>query len=95
VLYRIQGERVRDEREFHEEIARLLDLGPHYGKNLDALWDRLSADVERPVMLVWSNAAMSQEHMGSAFDAVVAVLRRVESQDAEENLVQRFTLQLC
>ncbi|EOG8017508.1 barstar family protein [Enterobacter ludwigii] len=26
-----------------------LDFVPYYGRNLDALWDRLSTDVERPV----------------------------------------------
>ncbi|MCK6885045.1 barstar family protein [Enterobacter roggenkampii] len=30
-------------------MSASLDFGPYYGRNLDALWDRLSTDVERPV----------------------------------------------
>lgn len=87
----IDGERIHTEQDFHMEIGRVLELGPHYGRNLDALWDRLSTDIERPLTLVWKNAAVSRQHMGEPFDAIVAVLRRVEAQDEHWKLAERFS----
>ncbi|WP_436534858.1 barstar family protein [Actinoplanes sp. HUAS TT8] len=91
----IDGHRIRSEADFHRQAASLLDFGPYYGHNLDALWDRLSTDVPRPVHLVWSAADVSREAMGAtAFDRVERILRRTVEQDAGYNWVDRFTYQL-
>lgn len=90
----IEGARIQAARDFHEELERALELGPYYGRNLDALCDRLSTDVERPITLVWRDAAASQRQMGPEFGAIVAILRRVEEQDEEWGLSSRFKLTL-
>lgn len=93
---RLDGNRVRSERNFHREIAALLDFGPYYGANLDALWDRLSTDVPRPVHLVWAAAEMSRAAMGRpAFDRIEHVLRRTVEQDAAFGWTDRFTYELA
>ncbi|MFC0032531.1 barstar family protein [Micromonospora chaiyaphumensis] len=89
----LDGRRVRSEAEFHVEIARLLDFGPYYGKNLDALWDRVSFDVERPVRLVWTHAGVSRKAMGKGdFERIVAILRRAEERDRRRDDDERFEL---
>jgi ribonuclease inhibitor len=88
------GEAILSEGDFHDALAEALDLTGYYGGNLSALWDVLSTDVERPVRLVWENSAVSQAAMGSGFDRLVDVLRRVEKQDTEWNLPNRFELVL-
>ena len=40
--YVIDGERMPDRAAAHAELARALHLPPHYGANLDALWDEIS-----------------------------------------------------
>jgi ribonuclease inhibitor len=90
----IEGEQICSLEDFHVAISRVLGFGPYYGKNLGALWDRLSSDVEHPVTLIWKNASASKQHMGEAFDAGVAVLKRVEAQDADWKFADRFTLVL-
>ena len=40
--YTIHGARMTDREEAHIEIAQALQLPPHYGKNLDALYDCLT-----------------------------------------------------
>lgn len=38
----IDGSRMLDRDSAHAELARALGFGPHYGGNLDALWDEVS-----------------------------------------------------
>ncbi|EKY3120947.1 barstar family protein, partial [Cronobacter turicensis] len=49
----LDGKKIENESEFHSVMSDLLNFGPYYGRNLDALWDRLSTDVERPVKIIW------------------------------------------
>ncbi|MDR2688174.1 MAG: barstar family protein [Azoarcus sp.] len=34
-----------------------MDVRQHHGRNLDALWDLLSASIERPIHLIWFDSA--------------------------------------
>lgn len=88
----LDGRAIRTARDFHNALAQELDLEPYYGKNLDALWDVLSASVERPLALVWLDAQSSRAAMGEGFDAIVEVLRRVEEQDRRLGWTERFEL---
>ncbi|MFJ6167336.1 barstar family protein [Micromonospora orduensis] len=91
----LDGRQIRSTADFHAEIARLLDFGPYYGKNLDALWDRVSFDVERPVRLVWNHAQVSRKAMGKdRFDEIVAILRRAEEHDRNRGEAERFELSI-
>ncbi|MDO5323598.1 MAG: barstar family protein [Clostridia bacterium] len=40
--YIIDGMNMTDRAAAHAELARALNLLPHYGANLDALWDEVS-----------------------------------------------------
>jgi ribonuclease inhibitor len=93
-LVELDGGRIRSERDFHEQLSSKLDFGPYYGRNLDALWDRLSADVERPVKLVWKDAEVSRRALGAVFDRIVGILKRVEEQDRAWGLQERFEFEL-
>ncbi len=90
----IDGARIYSESDFHREISSLLEFGEYYGQNLDALWDRLSTDVERPLTLVWKNSAMSKTQLGDAFDRIVNVLQRVKNQDEVWGLADHFDFRL-
>lgn len=94
MIIEIDGEAIQSEADFHYALGESLDLSSYYGRNLDALWDVLSTDVERPIRIEWKNAAASKAVMGECFDRLVNVLRRVESQDVEWNLPERFELVL-
>jgi ribonuclease inhibitor len=74
-------------------LSRQLDFGPYYGRNLDALWDRLSADVERPVELVWENSDISRILLGAeAFEKIKSLLIKVMDQDESFGLDEKFTV---
>lgn len=63
----ISGDLIVSERDFHSQLAKALGVQAYYGHNLDALWDLLSAGVERPVNLVWCNSSISKMRLGETF----------------------------
>ena len=86
----IDGASVRSEADFHAVLVEKLGLPSHYGRNLDAMWDVLSTDVERPLVLVWKNSKLSSDALGGKFAQIVGILARVKAQDAAWNLPERF-----
>jgi ribonuclease inhibitor len=52
----------------------------HFGRNLDALWDVLSTDVEGPFEIIWKHAKNSKKFMGKDFDRAVKLLQELEKE---------------
>lgn len=69
----LDGKKIENESEFHSVMSDLLNFGPYYGRNLDALWDRLSTDVERPVKIIWLNSDLSRNNLGYSFDQIIKI----------------------
>ncbi|MGW7454267.1 barstar family protein [Streptomyces sp. NPDC054787] len=89
----IDGAVIRSERDLHEFLAGALDFGPYYGANLSALWDRLTADVERPVQIVWKESELSRRVLGETeFEKIRDLLLRVQSQDESFGWSDRFSV---
>ncbi|ELY5851488.1 barstar family protein, partial [Cronobacter turicensis] len=77
----LDGKKIENESEFHSVMSDLLNFGPYYGRNLDALWDRLSTDVERPVKIIWLNSDLSRNNLGYSFDQIIKIFERTRQQD--------------
>lgn len=90
----LDGACVLYEKEFHSIISLSLNFGPYYGKNLDALWDRLSTDIERPVKIIWLNSDLSRGGLGNYFDKIIEVFERVKLQDLNFNWEEKFDYEL-
>lgn len=76
----------------HRVLSEKLDFGPYYGANLAALWDRLTTDVERPVRLIWKDAASSRAALGEdLFAKIIKLFRDVEQQDRDFGRSEVFT----
>jgi len=75
----IEGAGLRSLAEAYRALAAALALPPHFGANLDALWESLSADMAGPVELVWNDAAASRKFLGADFERLVTVLREAEA----------------
>jgi ribonuclease inhibitor len=89
----IDGATILTESDLHDALADALNFGPYYGRNLDALWDRLSTDIERPVELTWRDSVTSRRAMGeTVFASVSELLIKVMRQDESLNLQDRFTV---
>lgn len=87
----LNGLEILTEQDFHRALAAAVGVREAYGCNLDALWDFLSASVERPLILIWNNHACSKSKMGDDFYKIVEILERVELQDEKFGWKDRFS----
>jgi len=91
----IPGDRILSPADLHRYLAAELDFGPYYGKNLSALWDRLTTDVERPVHIVWADAATSRRALGDEFfSQVVSLMRDAAHRENELARADKLTFEL-
>ena len=49
MIVEIDGSNIKTEADFQGAIAKAFSLSHYYGKSLNALWDVLTCDVERPI----------------------------------------------
>lgn len=70
MIIELDGEKISTEAEFHNHLAKLLNIENFYGYNLDALWDLLGTSVERPIKIIWKNSQISKQNMQKSFDDV-------------------------
>ncbi len=76
----LDGRSIRSLDDLYDRLASRLTLPEHFGRNLDALRDVLSADVEGPFEIVWKHAADSKRSMGKDFDRAVKLLLELEKE---------------
>ncbi|WP_442945514.1 barstar family protein [Nocardioides sp. CCNWLW239] len=89
----IEGDQIVDLDKLHRVLAEALDFGPYYGRNMSALWDRLTTDVERPVDLVWRHSEQSRLAIGDeAYGRIRSLLLEVEEMDLARPAGHRFTV---
>ncbi|ASN85570.1 barnase inhibitor [Pectobacterium versatile] len=86
----LDGSSIETESDFHKAMSDLLDFGPYYGRNLDALRDRLSNDVERPVKIIWMNSSYSKSCLGDCFNKIVQIFEQTKQQDIRFNWDEKF-----
>ena len=84
--YLIDGTNMRDRDSAHAELARAMKFPPHYGVNLDALWDEVSC-LRADVVLLHPAAMLN------ALGAYGCKLLQTLYEAAEENPDFHFTAQ--
>lgn len=86
----LDGKSIQTESVFHQIISEKLGFGDYYGRNIDALWDRLSTDTERPIKIIWLDSELSREYLGEYFDKIIDVFEKTKQQDVRFNLDEKF-----
>jgi ribonuclease inhibitor len=69
--------------QLHAELARCLDFPAHYGRNLDALYDCLSGEMELPVKLIWRHYDATQAKLGADVEKFLAVLDEFSGEEPD------------
>jgi ribonuclease inhibitor len=67
---------LQDEAALHDALAKGLRLPPHYGRNLDALWDCLMRDVKGTVAIELRHADKADARL----KRYIALLRKTSTQ---------------
>lgn len=73
-LKRCELRNIASVAQFYDELARQLPLPAHFGRNLDALWDVLTGDLEGPLEIVWVNAAAARALLGEDYPKLAGLL---------------------
>ena len=91
----IDGEKIKEEKDFYLQIAEQIDFGFGFGYNYHAFIDRLGRDLEGPICIVWRNHEHSKEILGDKFFMITNALEKIKKDD-EKYLPEgkRFTYQL-
>ena len=84
--YTLNGSAIHSLDDLYDQLARQLTLPPHFGRNLDALWDLLSTDLEGPFEICWKHTAESKKFMGRDYARAIKLLRDLEKERADFRL---------
>ena len=80
----IEGALIASREELHKVFKEALDLPEHYGKNLDALWDMLTGDIDLPIRIIWRDYNTTEENIGSYAKKTLEVIKRAaETQETK------------
>ncbi|MRR16080.1 MAG: barnase inhibitor [Deltaproteobacteria bacterium] len=77
---RINGRCIQSLSDLYDRLGCGLALPEHFGRNLDALWDVLSTDIEGPLEIIWQHADESKKMMGRDYSRVVRLFERLEKE---------------
>lgn len=78
-IVELDGSAIKSEKDFHDQISRILEFPSHYGRNLDALWDCLSGEINTDIRLVWKSHADCKKALGTKFDDIVKILNELKN----------------
>lgn len=84
----IDGRKIGSIDDLYDRLAKQLQFPPHFGRNLDALWDTLTTDLPCQTTIVWSHAGESREILGDSYVEVKILLE--EAAGECDHLTVRF-----
>ena len=90
----IEGSKILTEKEFYSEFNSAFDIGCYFGENLDALWDFMTTDMKRPILIVWKNHKLSEGKLGLFFYKIINTFDDVKSFDEKLNFDEKFSYSL-
>ena len=79
----LDGQAIQSLDSFYQEIRKVLPLPDYFGRNLDALADVLTTDLDGPYEILWEHAAVSKQAMNRDFQRIRTVLKHV-AQERED-----------
>lgn len=77
---------IRTLDQLYNELARQLGFPPHFGRNLDALWDVLTSDIEGPLEIVWEDPELSRAGLGDDYARLVSLLEDAAAERGDMTL---------
>jgi ribonuclease inhibitor len=85
--YLLDGTTIHSLDDFYDQLIQQLALPKQFGRNLDALWDVLSTDIEGPYEIVWHSSQSSRVMIGQDFDRIIKIFHELESERNDFTLV--------
>jgi ribonuclease inhibitor len=80
---------IRTLAQFYDEVTCQLAFPPHFGRNLDALWDVLTGDVAGPFEIVWEGSAQAEANLGADYAKLIILLNDLAAERDDFTFVLR------
>lgn len=90
--YALDGTKILSEADFHRAFAGAPGVPSYYGHNINALWDVITTDLERPYLFIWHNARFSKEALGDYFQYIVSFFDDATEQDRKWGMAEPLRL---
>jgi ribonuclease inhibitor len=87
--YVLDGQAIQSLDSFYKEIAKVLPLPDYFGRNLDALADVLTTDLDGPCEILWEHSAVSKQAMSRDFQRIRTVLKRAAQEREDIKVIFR------
>jgi ribonuclease inhibitor len=75
--YILDGRLILSMSDFYDEITRVLPVPKYFGRNLDALADVLTTDIEGPFEIVWEYSSISRKALKKDYPKIAALLKHI------------------
>jgi ribonuclease inhibitor len=85
--YILDGKAIHSLDDFYDQMTQQLALPRQFGRNLDALWDVLSTDIEGPFEIIWHFSQDSKTVIGQDFVRIIKVFHELENERTDFTLV--------
>lgn len=85
--YVLNGKSIRSLGDFYDEITTRLCLPGYFGRNLDALADVLTTDIEGPFEISWESSAVSKKALKKDYSKIASLLKRVAEERDDFKIV--------
>jgi ribonuclease inhibitor len=82
----LNGRDIHSLSDLYDRLDVGLALPPHFGRNLDALWDVLSTDIEGPFEIIWEHADESKKLMGRDYSRVLKLFEKLRKERSDFHL---------
>jgi ribonuclease inhibitor len=76
----IEGQDMKNIKDFHLYLKETLGFPEYYGMNLDALWDMLTGWVDLPLTIEWKNFESSENNLGEDAFRILDVFKEAEQE---------------
>lgn len=80
----IECSKVNGEEDFHQVFGELSFAPKHYGKNLNALWDVLTTDIEGPVEFIFQNHSHFSNANESEYKRIINIFTEASKERNSE-----------
>jgi ribonuclease inhibitor len=85
--YVLDGQAIQSLDSFYQEIGKVLPLPDYFGRNLDALVDVLTTDLDGPCEIIWEHSALSKQAMNRDFQRIRTGLKHVAQEREDIKIV--------
>ena len=77
----IDGEKIKNENDFHILCKKELDFPEYHGENLNAFWDVMHPLSFDPLKIIWKNFSISKQNIGNDIKYIIKTFEDLKEEE--------------